>query len=152
MALKKWVELPWGIRKSPKRLYEYIRNEISGVEGDVAGWTDSDTVYDDTALAARVKYLEDLFTTDIGFTVKDDQGTPAAVEGAVVTVATDKTGTTGAAGGCTVKDVLYGSYTVTVVADGFDDYSDTIVVDASHTSFNITLTTSQSTEVSPGEQ
>ena len=148
MALKKWSELPVNLRHSEAKRWNYLCDEVSGVEGDVSGWTDSDTVYDDTALAARVKYLEDLFTTDIGFTVKDDQGTPAAVEGAVVTI-DGKTGTTGAAGGCTVRDVLYGSYTVSVVADGFDDYSDTITVDASHTSFNITLTTAQST---PGEQ
>ena len=115
MTLKVWEQLPVTVRRSRKNLYNYIRSEILGVEGDVSGWTDSDTVYDDTALAARVAHLEGLLSTDVAFTVKDDQDTPAAVEGAVVTVTTDKTGTTGAAGGCTVKDVLYGTYTVTVV-------------------------------------
>jgi len=146
MALKIWEELPVAVRRSRKLLYKYLYAELTGIEGDMSEWTDSDTVYDDTALAARVAHLEGLLSSDVSFTVKDDQGTPAAVEGAVVTVATGKTGTTGAAGGCTVKDVLFGDYTVTVVADGFEDYSDTITVDASHTSFNISLTTATTTE------
>ena len=94
----------------------------------------------DSALAARVAYLEGLSTKDISFTVKDDAGTPQAVSGATVTVA-GKTGTTGAAGGCTIKDVLFGKYTVTVKKTGFNDYSDEITIDASHLSFNIGLTT-----------
>lgn len=146
MALKLWEQLPVQVRRSRKNLYNYLKSEIATLSGDVSGWTDSDTVYDDTALAARVAHLEGLLSSDVSFTVKDDQGTPAAVEGAVVTVMTGKTGTTGAAGGCTVKDVLFGTYTVTVVADGFEDYSDSITVDASHTSFNISLTTATTTE------
>ena len=58
-----------------------------------------------------------------------------------------KTGTTGSSGGCTVSKVLPATYTVTVVADGFEDYSDSIVVDKSHTSFTISLTA-----VTPSEE
>lgn len=107
----------------------------------ILGDTDDDTIYDDAVLAQRISALEDKFRRNLSFTVKDDQSTPEPVEGAVVTVTTGKTGTTGVAGGCTVSGVLDGSYTISVVAEGFDDYSDTIVVDESHTSFNITLTT-----------
>lgn len=97
----------------------------------------------DTALAARVAHLESLSTKDISFTVKDDAGTPEPVQGATVTIAS-KTGTTGSSGGCTIRDVLFGTYTVTVKKTGFDDYSDDITVDASHLSFNISLTTASS--------
>ena len=41
----------------------------------------------DSALAARVAYLEGLSTKDISFTVKDDAGTPQAVSGATVSIA-----------------------------------------------------------------
>ena len=66
--------------------------------------------------------------------------TGALVEGAIVTVTTGKTGTTGSAGGCSINGVLDGTYTVTVTADGFEDYSGSITVDSTHTSFNISLT------------
>lgn len=107
----------------------------------ILGDTDDDTVYDDTVLVQRIAALEDKFRRNLSFTVKDDQSTPEPVEGAVITVTTGKTGTTGSAGGCTINGVLDGSYTISVVAEGFEDYSDTISVDESHTSFNISLTT-----------
>lgn len=94
----------------------------------------------DTALAERVETLEKIVSVDVAFTVKDDQGTPEAVSGATVAIA-GKTGTTGGAGGCTIKEILPGKYTVTVEKDGFDKYTQEITVDASHVSFNISLTT-----------
>ena len=106
----------------------------------ILGDTDDDTVYNDAVLDARISALEDKFRRDLSFTVKDSAAEPAAVEGAVVTVTTGKTGTTGSAGGCSITGVLDGTYTISVVADGFEDYSDEIVVDESHTSFNISLT------------
>lgn len=106
----------------------------------ILGDTDDDTIYDDAVLSQRIAALEDKFRRDLSFTVKDSEATPNPVEGAIVTVTTGKTGTTGSAGGCSITGVLDGSYTVTVTAEGFEDYSDTIVVDESHTSFNISLT------------
>lgn len=106
----------------------------------ILGDTDDDTIYDDAVLDARISALEDKFRRDLSFTVKDSESEPAPIEGAVVTVTTGKTGTTGSAGGCTITGVLDGSYTVTVTAEGFEDYSDTISVDESHTSFDISLT------------
>lgn len=105
----------------------------------ILGDADDDTIYNDEVLSQRISYLEDKFRRDLSFTVKDSESTPNPIEGAVVTVTTGKTGTTGSAGGCSISGVLDGSYTVTVVAEGFNDYSDTIVVDESHTSFTISL-------------
>lgn len=102
----------------------------------ILGDTDDDTVYDDAVLSQRISALEDKFRRDLSFTVKDNAN---PVEGAIVTVTTGKTGTTGSAGGCSINGVLDGTYTVTVTADGFEDYSDTISVDESHTSFTISL-------------
>lgn len=109
----------------------------------ILGDTDDDTVYDDAVLSQRISALEDKFRRDLSFTVKDSESTPEPVEGAVVTVTTGKTGTTGSAGGCSITGVLDGTYTVTVTADGFEDYSASITVDSTHTSFNISLTAVQ---------
>ena len=106
----------------------------------ILGDTDDDTIYDDAVLSQRISALEDKFRRDLSFTVKDSEIEPAAVEGAVVTVTTGKTGTTGSAGGCTIAGVLDGTYTITVTAEGFEDYSGSITVDSTHTSFNISLT------------
>lgn len=106
----------------------------------ILGDTDDDTIYNDAVLDARISALEDKFKRDLSFTVKDSESEPAPIEGAVVTVTTGKTGTTGSAGGCTINGVLDGSYTITVTAEGFEDYSDTIAVDETHTSFTISLT------------
>lgn len=112
----------------------------------ILGDTDDDTIYDDAVLAQRISALEDKFRRDLSFTVKDSENEPAAVEGAVVTVTAGKTGTTGSAGGCTISGVLDGTYTITVVADGFEDYSGSITVDSTHTTFNVSLTAVAQTE------
>jgi len=106
----------------------------------ILGDTDDDTIYDDAVLAQRISALEDKFRRDLSFTVKDSEASPNAIEGAVVTVTSGKTGTTGSAGGCTISGVLDGSYTITVIADGFEDYSDTISVSEDNTTFNISMT------------
>ena len=51
------------------------------------------------------------------------------------------TGTTGSAGGCSVKDVEAGTYTVTVTKTGYTDYTSSVTVDKDAT-VNITLTAS----------
>lgn len=113
----------------------------------ILGDSDDDTLYDDTVLAQRISALEEMVSEDLSFTVND--GTDP-VQGAVVTVTTGKTGTTGSSGGCTVSKVLPATYTVTVTAEGFEDYSDSIVVDKTHTSFTISLTAV--TPETPAEQ
>ena len=50
------------------------------------------------------------------------------------------TGTTGSAGGCTLSNVPYGNVTVTAVKEGYESYSQSLTVDDSTTSLQITLT------------
>ena len=51
------------------------------------------------------------------------------------------TGKTGSAGGCTIKDVPDGSYTVVANATGYVEYAGTLTVSESSTTLSITLTT-----------
>ena len=72
---------------------------------------------------------------DISVTIND--GTDP-IEGATVTVGS-KTGTTGSAGGCTIKDVTEGTVSVEVSATGYVTKTETVTVDSTHTSFTISL-------------
>ena len=49
------------------------------------------------------------------------------------------TGKTGNAGGCTIKDVPYGEYTVSVEAEGYNAYEDTFTVDSAEEELAIQL-------------
>ena len=49
------------------------------------------------------------------------------------------TGKTGGAGGCTIKDVPYGEYTVSVEAEGYNAYEDTFTVDSAEEELTIQL-------------
>ena len=88
----------------------------------------------------RIKALEggdvEPTTQDLSFTIND--GTDP-IEGATVTIG-DKTGTTGSAGGCTISGIEEGSVSVEVAATGYTTKTETITVDAEHTSFTISLT------------
>ena len=75
-------------------------------------------------------------TRNISFTINDGNN---GVEGAVVTIG-ESTGTTGSQGGCTLQNVTDGEHTVTVTADGYNDYTGTITVSEDNTSFTISLT------------
>ena len=72
---------------------------------------------------------------DISVTIND--GTDP-IEGATVTVGA-KTGTTGSAGGCTIKDVTDGTVSVEVSATGYVTKTESITVSSSDTSFTISL-------------
>ena len=74
-------------------------------------------------------------TRDIAISVND--GTDP-IEGATVTVGS-KTGTTGSAGGCTIKDVTDGTVSVEVSATGYVTKTESITVSSSDTSFTISL-------------
>ena len=124
-----------------------------GTLESILGDVDDDTIFDDTtltqadtAIKQRLDVLEAYFTRDLSFTIKDSQDTPEPIQGAVVTI-NEKTGTTGAAGGCTVSGIMDGTYTVTVTAEGFEDYSGEKSVAADSTSFTINLTA-----VTPAEE
>ena len=79
-------------------------------------------------------------TRTISFTVND--GTDA-VQGAEVVIDGDTAGkkTTGSSGGCTAT-LTDGEHAVVITATGFEDKTETITTDSTHTSFTISLTTS----------
>ena len=124
MALKAWNELPIKVRRSRRNLYNYIKGELEGNSSEEAGSHAAEPV------------VEQPTTRNISITVND--GTDA-VEGASVAIG-QITGTTGSAGGCTLQAVADGEQTVTVTAEGFENYSDTITVSGDSTSFTISLT------------
>lgn len=76
-------------------------------------------------------------TRTLNFTVNDSNG---PVSGVTVTVG-ENSGTTGSAGGCTIRNVPDGQATVTVTKEGYDEYTDTITVSEDSTTFTVTLTT-----------
>lgn len=73
-------------------------------------------------------------TRKISFTI--DDGTDA-ISGATVTIG-EESKTTGSAGGCTF-DVEEGTVSVEVSKEGFTTKTESITVDAEHTSFTISL-------------
>lgn len=78
-------------------------------------------------------------TRDLSFTIND--GTDP-IKGATVKIGST-TGTTGDAGGCTLKDIEDGSQSVEVSATGYVTKTETITVDSTHTSFTISLVADQ---------
>ena len=71
-----------------------------------------------------------------------------AVSGASVKLYKNNTvvasSTTGSAGGCTLSNVEDGSYTVTVIKDGYSDYTDNITTSVDNASLTIELTPTSS--------
>ena len=131
--IKKWNELDYSVRKSPKKRHDYLAdflNEVLELE-------------DDEEEAPQVT------TRDLSITVDDGEN---AVSGVSVAIG-DITGTTGPAGGCTLKGVSDGEHTITATKEGYTEYSDTITVDSTHTSFPISLTAvvADPAEETPGE-
>lgn len=131
--IKKFKELPYSVRKSPEKRHDYLAdflNEVLELE-------------DDEEEAPQVT------TRDLSITVDDGEN---AVSGVSVAIG-DITGTTGPAGGCTLKGVSDGEHTITATKEGYTEYSDTITVDSTHTSFTISLTAvvADPVEDTPGE-
>lgn len=62
-----------------------------------------------------------------------------AVSGATVSIG-DENSITGSAGGCTLKNIKDGLQVITVVATGFEDYSEEIIVNEENSSFDIVIT------------
>lgn len=134
-----WNKLSSRLKSNPKLRFNYIMGKISALETSIGNWVDKDTVYDDTALSARISVLEGYFTRNLSFTIKDSQDTPEAIQGAVVSI-NGKTGTTTAEGTCTINGILDGTYEVTVEAEGYETVTASKLVDSTHTSFTISLT------------
>lgn len=72
---------------------------------------------------------------DVNFIINDGEN---PIQGAVVSIG-EITGTTGSAGGCTLRNVIDGEHTVSVTAEGYTTKTETITVDETHTSFTISL-------------
>lgn len=126
--IKKFNELPYSVRKSPQKRHDYLAdflNEVLELEDD-----DEET--------------PQVTTRDLSITVDDGEN---AVSGVSVAIG-DITGTTGPAGGCTLKGVADGEHTITATKEGYTEYSGTISSDSTHTSFTISLTAVADT---PGE-
>jgi len=80
-------------------------------------------------------------------TVKDNDSEP--IENANVIIHNSGTnqdyeGTTDKAGGCNIRDVPYGEYSIRVVAEGYTESEDTLTVDSDEINTEITLNVSQS--------
>ena len=114
--LKPWNELPVAVRRSKRRLYEYIRT------GGESEETPSDSE-------------EDADPVNIAVTVTDGTDPVAQVAVAIGEI----TGTTGNAGGCTLSNVPVGSATVTATKEGYYDYSASITVAADTETLEIEL-------------
>lgn len=82
---------------------------------------------------------------DISVTITDGTN---AVEGASVVLSKNSTsvadGETGSAGGCTLKNVEDGTYTITVTKQGFTEYTDSVTTSENNASLSITLTATTS--------
>lgn len=161
MTLSSWDNLPLQTKRNIRKLYEHIQDNTGDTLDDwtdltvkqrrskIELWTYLATELDlptwneltyPQKISRKLRYtlLYTELTDDkhnIKFTVTDGEN---PVSGAVVAIGT-KTATTGAAGGCTIKGVTDGTYTVTVTADGFEDYTDSITTGET-TAFTITLT------------
>ena len=133
--IKKFKELPYSVRKSPEKRHDYLAdflNEVLELEDD-----------------KEEEVIPEVTTRDLSITVNDGEN---AVSGVSVAIG-DITGTTGPAGGCTLKDVADGEHTITATKEGYTEYSDTISSDSTHTSFTISLTAvvADPVEETPGE-
>lgn len=74
-------------------------------------------------------------TTNLSVTVTDGTN---PIEGATVSI-DEISSTTGSAGGCTLQDVPEGSQIITVIATGYNDYTDTIEVSSLNNEITIIL-------------
>ena len=118
---------------------EGVEDGSQSVEVSATGYTTkTETItVDSTHTSFTISLTAESATRDLSFTIND--GTDP-IKGATVKIG-GTTGTTGDAGGCTLKDIEDGSQSVEVSATGYVTKTETITVDADHTSFTITLTT-----------
>ena len=135
--IKKFKELPYSVRKSPEKRHDYLAdflNEVLELEDDEEETQEEEVVPE---------------TRDLSITVNDGEN---AVSGVLVAIG-DITGTTGPAGGCTLKSVADGEHTITATKEGYTEYSDTISSDSTHTEFTLSLTAvvADPVEETPGE-
>lgn len=129
-----------------------VNNEKVIVEDDFVlrsnTWDIASTVYADIDFAfpdaSIMGYLtENVKKSTVKVHAVDKDGDD--VSGAAITLAfgdSTFTGTTGTAGGCSISNVPYGTYTVTATKTGYANYSGTVTVSRKNTDLPITLTSS----------
>ena len=145
MALQPWNEIPYAIRVSKRKLYEYVRTNISEEEPNTPT-PDPDP-----------EQPEEPTTTDIAVSVTDGTDPVGNID-VVLTDTTDNTKTytakSGNAGGCTLSNVAFGTYTVTATGEGYENYTgaENLTVTAETTSLSITVTASTPDPEQPEEE
>ena len=125
VKIPKFKDLPYAVRKNPAKRWDFLAdflNEVLELEDDGEG---------ETPLEVTKR--------DLSITVNDGEN---AVSGVSVAIG-EITGTTGPAGGCTLKNVEDGEHTITATKEGFTEYSDTITVSENNTSFTISLSAAE---------
>ena len=141
ISLVAWNSLPGVTRYSTRRLWDEIATKVNDV-ADVPKWKNL------TAMQKRSRHLRwNLLYTElqgttqrtVTITVTDDDDTPSAIKDATVKLSR-KTATTNSSGVASFSSVGDGNHTVTVTAEGYEDYSGTKTTDSTHTTFTIQLT------------
>ena len=128
MVLKEWSELPYNIRRSRKKLYEYIRTNISEEEPD-------EPVAETSTVTANVT----------------DGSSGIASITVTLTDTTDSTKTytanTITGGTASITEVPYGTYAVTATGEGYEAYTSesNLTVDGATETVNITMTATPTT-------
>ena len=109
-----------GRKLNKKERFNYVNNRIDaiieelGLNEETENPTQTST--DDENLSGTDE------TGELKVTVKDNNG--GTVEGCTVTLTDTEheyTGTTGSAGGCTIRDIPVGAYTPVLTKEGYDE-------------------------------
>lgn len=118
VRIPKYVDLPYHVRKSPRKRWDYLAELLNNNSTNDNSNSEQQT------------------SRNVSITVND--GTDA-VNGATVSIG-ETSATTGSAGGCTLQNITDGEHTISVTAEGFEEYSNTITVSEENNSFTISLT------------
>jgi hypothetical protein len=163
MTLKSWDALPLQLKRNVRKLYGHLQDNTSDTLSDwedlppltkrskIKLWTELASKIDLPSwkeltyrekISRKLRWgiiYNELSVTQrtISFSVDDGDDTP--IQGAKVKMGR-KSSTTGNAGGCTITSIPDGDHTVEVTAEGYEDYTEAITTDESHTSFTISLT------------
>lgn len=86
-----------------------------------------------------IEPVEELSNISVSITDNENNG----VNNANVILSKDETsfsGTTGKLGGCTIKDVPFGEYSITVTAEGYQEYTGTVTINQVESTVDVSLT------------
>ena len=129
----RWEDLTLKQRSNPRELFNIIMTQIDKAKGNTEQSFEGES-------DEGMEEDEPLEVATVSVTVRDTEDNP--VGNAKVTLTNDETiytGTTGSAGGCNIKNVPYGNYTVDCTADDYNDYMGSLIVDAIDVDLNITI-------------